>query len=246
MARILHVENEEAWIEIARHALADHHVDSADTYEKALILIRDSSPYDLALVDLNLERDNDGLGGEILDLLLLDHPKTRRIVVTARPPSGGLRANIFERYGADEVLIKGQLGLPDLRRAVSSALGRINELDSDEPKTALLTQRMAALRQRYRDWSEHVERVIGDGTAKAAEYLSNAERLHQHSMTHAKASLERWHELRIRFTAECARLDGLLAKVVTAPGLRSASEELERAENRFANEITMESSGIGG
>lgn len=245
MARILHVENEQAWIEIARSALADHQVDSADTYEKALILIRDSPPYDLALVDLNLVRDNDGLGGEILDLLRLDHPKTRRIVVTARPPSGGLRANIFERYGADEILIKGQYGLPDLRRAVSGSLSRIDEVPAD-PETGEFASRKTELRQRYRDWSEHVERIIGERTAKAADDLTNAERLHGHFMTRAKAGLERWHELQKRFATECARLEKLLAEVATTAELRSASETLGHAESRFAREIEQESNGSGG
>src|SRR5579859_5552258 len=127
MARILHVENEQSWIDIVRRQLADHQVDSADTFEKALILLRDSPPYDLALVDLNLERENDGLGGQLLDMLKIEHAGTRRIVVTARPPSGGVMANIFKRYDADEILIKGQLGLPDLRLAVSNSLGRITK-----------------------------------------------------------------------------------------------------------------------
>lgn len=135
MARILHVENEPDWIEIVRRALADHDVDSADSYEKALILIRDSPPYDLALVDLNLERENDGLGGEILDLLQVEHPATRRIVATARPPSGSVTRNIFDRYGADEVLIKGQLGLPDLRRAVSASLSKATDHQPDQGGT---------------------------------------------------------------------------------------------------------------
>jgi CheY-like chemotaxis protein len=246
MARILHVENEQEWIEIVRRQLADHQVDSADTFEKALILLRDSPAYDLALVDLNLERDNDGLGRELLDLLKIEHPGTRRIVVTARPPSGGVMANIFERYGADEILIKGQLGLPDLRLAVSNSLGKINKVEAAEPPSQELTRGKAALRQRFRDWSEHVERVIHERTTKAAEYLSNAERLHRHAMHRAKVMLDGWHDLQKRFSAECTRLDTLFAKIDTVAQLRSAVEELEHVETRFANEIKIESSGTGG
>jgi CheY-like chemotaxis protein len=245
MARILHVENEPEWLDIVRRALADHQVDSAGTYERALMLLRDSSPYDLALVDLNLEQGNDGLGGEILDLLKLEHPATKRIVVTARPPSGAMMANIIRRYGADEVLIKGQLRLPDLRRAVAGSLGGADETESAEPMPRELAQHKAALRQRYRDWTERVDGVIDERVAKAAEYLTNAQKLHRQSTHRAKASLDGWHALQKKFTDESARLEALIAGVDTATELRSAAEELERAENRFANEIKIESSGTG-
>lgn len=245
MARILHVENEPEWLDIARRVLADHDVDSAETYEKALMLIRDNPPYDLALVDLNLERADDGLGGQLLDMLKIERPNTRRIVVTAYPPSGGLRANIFERFGADEILIKGQLGLPDLRLAVSSSLSKLDKAAADEPLSQELTRAKAALKQRYRDWSERVDDVIQERTARADEYLSNAQRLHRQSSQRARAALDGWHVLRRRFTDECARLEALIAAVDTAAKLRSAAEELEHAESRFANEIRIESSGAG-
>lgn len=245
MARILHVENEPEWLNIVRRVLVDHEVASADTYQEALMLIRDNPPYDLALVDLNLERDNDGLGGQLLDMLKIEHPNTRRIVVTARPPSGGVRANIFERFGADEILIKGQLGLPDLRLAVSSSLGKIKKVEADELPSQELTQGKATLKQRYRDWSEHVGRVIQERTTRAAEYVSNAEKLHRHALHRARTVLGGWHDLQTRFDAECARLESLFAKIETVTQLRSASEELEHAETRFANEIRIASSGTG-
>jgi CheY-like chemotaxis protein len=245
MARILHVDDEPEWLDIVRRALADHQVDSAVTYERALMLLKDSQPYDLALVDLNLEQGNDGLGGEILDLLKIEHPATKRIVVTASPPSGAMMANIIRRYGADEVLIKGQLRLPDLRRAVSGSLSGTDESDRGEPLPREVAERRDALRQRFRDWSERVEDVIRNRTADAAEYLSNAQKLHRQSTNRARASLERWHALNRRFTDECVRLDALIAGADAAAKLRSAAEELEHAENRFANEIRMESSGTG-
>lgn len=246
MAKILHVENEQEWIGIVRRQLADHEVDSADTFEKALILLRDNPPYDLALVDLNLERDDDGLGGQLLDLLKIEHPGTRRIVVTARPPSGGVKANIFERYGADEILIKAELGLPDLRLAVSNSLAKINKTESAEPPSQELTRGKAALKQRFRDWSERLERVIHERTTKAAEYLNNAEKLHRNAMHRAKVILEGWHDLQKSFSAECTRLEALFAKIDTVAQLRSAVEELEHVETRFANDIKIESSGTGG
>ena len=245
MARILHVDDEPEWLDIVRRALADHQVDSAGTYEKALMLLKDNPPYDLALVDLNLEEGNDGLGGEILDLLKLEHPTTKRIVVTARPPSGAMMENIIRRYGADEVLIKGLLRLPDLRRAVAGSLGGTDETERAQPIPHELAQHKGNLRQRFRDWSEHLEEVIRERIAKASDYLSNVQKLHRQSIPRAKASLERWHALQKRFTDECTRLEALIADVDTAGKLRSAADELEHAENRFANEIKIESSGTG-
>ena len=90
MARIIRVEDEPDWIEFTRGALADHRVDSASNYAQALELIQGNAPYDIALVDLSLGRDDDRLGGEILDLLKTEYPSTRRIVITGRPPVGGL------------------------------------------------------------------------------------------------------------------------------------------------------------
>src|ERR1700744_1734085 len=55
LERILHVEDEPDWLKFMRDALADYHVDSAQTFKAALDLIRGNVPYDLALVDLNLE-----------------------------------------------------------------------------------------------------------------------------------------------------------------------------------------------
>lgn len=122
MARIIHIEDEDEWIQHMRRALADHQVDSARTYEEALSLISGNAPYDLALVDLHLGESNDLLGGEVLDLLKADYPATPRIVITGSPPPGGMGANILRRYMAVELIIKGTTTLPDLRRAVAEAL----------------------------------------------------------------------------------------------------------------------------
>lgn len=125
MARILHVEDDDEWINYVQRALADHRVDSAKSYEAALSLISGNVPYDVALVDLNLQENADRLGGEVLDLLMADYPATRRIVVTGRPPTGGMRTNILRRYAADEIILKGDTTLPDLRKAIAEALAHL-------------------------------------------------------------------------------------------------------------------------
>jgi hypothetical protein len=126
-------------------------------------------------------------------------------------------------------------------------LAKSNGSEPDTPAPPdQLAQRAAALKQRFRDWSERLERVIHDRTVKATEYLANAEKLHRQTKQRAKTSLAGWHGLQERFTNECTRLDALIAEVDTAAKLKSAEAELERAENRFANEIKIESSGAGG
>jgi CheY-like chemotaxis protein len=54
LARILHVDDDEPWREIIKRRLGDHHVDSAASLQQAIDLLRTESPYDVALVDLNL------------------------------------------------------------------------------------------------------------------------------------------------------------------------------------------------
>jgi CheY-like chemotaxis protein len=120
MANILHVEDDESWIAIIRENLLDHRVDSARSQPEALrLLVTATRPYDLALVDLEL-KDRDRAGGEVLDVLMRLYPTVRRVVLTGRVPGGALWHNIFERYGVEEVLIKQDFDVPDLRRVVDA------------------------------------------------------------------------------------------------------------------------------
>jgi nucleoside phosphorylase/CheY-like chemotaxis protein len=122
VARIIYVEDELVWLDLTRNALIGHQVDSAGSFREAVALIQQNAPYDLALIDLNLEEGDDRLGGEILDMLKMDYPSTHRIVVTGHPPVGGLRANILDRYGVEEIIIKGHTTLPELRKIVTEVL----------------------------------------------------------------------------------------------------------------------------
>jgi CheY-like chemotaxis protein len=241
MARILHVEDEPEWIEITKRALADHRVDSASNYREALDLICGKAPYDLALVDLNLECDDDGLGGEILDILRLDYPATLRIVVTARPPSGSVRANIFERYGAEEILIKGKLALPDLRRAVAEALSSEHV---DLPQTVRI--RKSELVQRYMDWRDRLEQQVQTSIFKAEEYVENVRRIHGQAMAEAQAKLAGWRALKERLKTECAQLEATFNGIHSMEEALSAMGKLEQAESRFADEIRAESNRLSG
>lgn len=124
MARILHVDDDELWRQLIKTRLGDHHIDSAESLQQAIDLLQYESPYDVALVDLNLAGDNDLQGGDLLDLMRIRYPHTRRILVTGSPPAGSVRKNLYERYDVDEIIIKRDMSLPDLRRVVEEAVAR--------------------------------------------------------------------------------------------------------------------------
>ena len=124
MARIIHVEHQQEWIDLVRRALADHEVDSARTRDQALTLLRGPEAYDLALIDLNPGRQDDRTGEEILDLLQMDFPATRRVIMTTARPADDVLSHIFERYDVQGIIIKGRVTLPGFQLVVRRALKR--------------------------------------------------------------------------------------------------------------------------
>jgi CheY-like chemotaxis protein len=124
LARILHVDDDESWRQLIKSRLGDHQVDSAESLQEAISLLQASKPYDVALIDLNLATDSDRQGGDLLDLMRIRYPTTRRILVTGSPPAGSVRKNVYERYDVDEIIIKSQLDMPDLRRVVEEAIAQ--------------------------------------------------------------------------------------------------------------------------
>lgn len=231
MARILHVEDEDSWRDLVKRALADHHIDSAASFDETLRYLQGGASYDLALVDLNLIKPGDLLGGEILDLLRARYPLTRRVVVTGSPPRGPIRANIFERYEVEEIIIKGLLTLPDLRRVVEEALDQTMWGVPQEVKL-----RRSELRQRFRDWQRSQARLLNDKMRKAEEYLNNAEKLHGQSGRRAQEALSAVQAQRHLFNSDCSAIEQLLDGVVAMKDFFKVLEELERVEMRYAED----------
>jgi CheY-like chemotaxis protein/tRNA A-37 threonylcarbamoyl transferase component Bud32 len=124
LARILHVDDDESWRQLIKRRLGDHYIDSAGSLQEAIGLLQTESPYDVALVDLNLAGDSDREGGDLLDLMQIRYPFTRRILVTGRPPGGPMRKNLFDRYDVVDILIKGDMDITDLRRVVEEAIAQ--------------------------------------------------------------------------------------------------------------------------
>lgn len=232
MSMILHVEDEGSWRDFVKRALADHHIDSAASADEALHYLQGEVTYDLALVDLNLIEPGDLLGGEILDLLRTRYPSTRRVVVTGRPPWGSLRANIFERYEVEEIIIKGQLTLPDLRRVVEGAL---DQKMWGVPQDVKLNK--SVLRQRLRDWQRVQTSLMNDKIRKAEEYLHNAERLHERSAVRAQEELSAVQNHLDLLKSDCSAVDKQLDGVIIMTDVFRVLEELERIEAKYAEGI---------
>jgi CheY-like chemotaxis protein len=157
LARILHVDDDESWRELIQGRLGDHEVDSAESLQAAIRLLQNESPYDVALVDLNLSGDSDGQGGDLLDLMRMRHPLIRRILITGSPPGGSVRKNLFDRYDVDEIIIKRDMNIPDLRRVVEEAISQ----GPAGPSQSLRLSR-SILRQRFRDWQMSLSDRIDD------------------------------------------------------------------------------------
>jgi CheY-like chemotaxis protein len=232
MSRILHVEDEDTWRNFVKRALADHHIDSAASTEEALRFLQGGAPYHLALVDLSLIRPGDLLGGEILDLLRARYPTTRRIVVTGNPPGGPLRANIFERYEVEEIIIKGQLTLPDLRRVVENAL---DQTKWGAPHQVKLHR--SELRQRFRDWRRGQASLMTEKIRDAEEYARNAEKLSGQAGRRAQDALKVILDQQDGFWQDCLTIESELDGIVVMEDVFKAMEELDTIEAKYAGGV---------
>lgn len=240
MARIIYVEDESAWLELTRNALIGHQVDSAGSFSEAVALIQENEPYDLALVDLNLGHGGDQLGAEILDLLRMDYPSTRRIVVTGHPPMGGLRANIFERYEVEEIIIKGSTTLPDLRKIVTEVLRAdpsVNVAQDFKIKKSELTQR-------YRDWHAHLESIIRTKIREAQNDARKHSRMRKEGGRLTNSNESRLLLLREEFVRQATDFERAISEAKDMPDITAADEQLGNLMNRFASSI--DEMGIGG
>lgn len=233
MARIIYVEDGPEWIAIVRRALADHDVDFARTWDQALALLRGPRAYDLAIIDLNLMGNDDQTGEEVLALLLEDFPETRRVVVTGSPPAGDLQSRIYGRYELQGMIIKGKDTLRDLQSVVRGALKRpANQIP------VYVNREASELQERYREWRDRVQEEVRSHV-KEAENTAQYSPPIPPSAEGASAALGRWRALRALLTAECLRLDELVAAAATSDDVHAATAQLEQAISRFDAEIGL-------
>jgi CheY-like chemotaxis protein len=122
MIRVLVVDDEQEWRTLIKNALPDYRVDAAGSYPEARDLLQEGTPYDAAIVDLNLVRHDvlDYLGKKFLGHLQEKHPATPRIVVTGAPP--GAVGGLVKNYGLAELFLKQAMRLGDVGDVVEKEL----------------------------------------------------------------------------------------------------------------------------
>jgi CheY-like chemotaxis protein len=226
VARILHVEDDETWRDLIKSRLVEHRVDSAKSLEEAMALLQKNPPYDLALVDLNLEGDSDLQGGELLDLLRERYRQTRRVVMTGTPPPGSVRRNVFERYDVDEIMIKGALETPDLFRIVLGALSKGNGELSPELKL-----QRSELRIRYREWSRQELARLKEEVRSRKEHVYDARKVSAPSGQRANEAVLAAEEDLSKFSRESDRIQKLIEDIGSIEDLVTATDALASAQD---------------
>ncbi len=226
MARILHVEDDETWLVLIKRRLVEHRVDPARSIEEAVKLLRENPPYDLALVDLNLEGNADLKGGEILVLLREQYPQTRRVVMTGTPPPGSVQINIFDKYGVDEFLIKGSLDTPDLFRTVARALSqKEGELPLD------LKLKRLELRIRHHEWSRHEQGKLEEAVRARRQYAYDARKVSGVSAQRANEAVLAAEKQLSEFSRESDRIERLIENIGSVDDLVTAADALAAAQD---------------
>jgi CheY-like chemotaxis protein len=230
LARILYVDDEEFWRTFIKNQLRDHHVDAVGSLQEAVDLLQSTQAYDVALVDLNLHDNGDGEGGELLKLLLLRYPETKRIAVTGSPPEGAV-TRLITRYGIQELIIKGEFRLPDLRQAVEEAIAA----KPDELPQALRLIRWT-LRQRFRDWQRLQSDRIKEERSKAEEYLSHVTGIRGQTRKEAEEAVVRARLRDAQFREVTTRLRGIVTNINSDADFDAALAAQEDAEEQFSDD----------
>lgn len=231
LARILYVENELVWRQLVTERLEGHRVDAVDSLPAAIKLLDSGPDYDVALVDLNLRGNSDGQGGELLELLRMRYPATKRIVVTGSPPAGAIRRQIFEEYDAEELIIKRDFEVPHLRRAVEEAI----EAGTGELPQSLRLNR-STVRQRYRDWHRLLAIRLREERRDAEARLAAAPMASPQSRQLDQQSVARARDAEARLRERYGQLRAVLDNINTEQDLNAAIDALDRAEEEFGDD----------
>jgi CheY-like chemotaxis protein len=227
----LYVDDEEFWRAYITRQLRDHHVDAVDSFQAAVDLLDSEPAYAVALVDLNLRDNGDGEGGELLDLLALRYPATKRVVVTGNPPGGDIGKRILEPYDAKALIIKGTLQLPDLRRVVEEAIA---VQPAELPQSLRLNRWI--LRQRFRDWHRMQSDRLDEELRAAEEHLADALKLGAQTRQRAEEAVVSARQRKERFRELSVRLREAVFSIGSEADLDAALEALEKAEDHFSED----------
>jgi CheY-like chemotaxis protein len=231
LARILFVEDEEFWRTFIKEQLRGHHVDAVATYQEAVGLLESESAYAVALVDLNLHGDDDGEGGELLDLLLWRYPSTKRIVVTGNMPGGAVLKRIITRYDIEELIIKRNLRLPDLRRTVEEAIAA--KKPGELPQSLRLDR--STLQQRSRAWQSLQSDRLEVKLHGAEDHLADVRGIRGQVLQEAQAAVGLARQRLARFHEVVASLQPIVMNINSQADFDLALAAQDSAEEEFSD-----------
>jgi CheY-like chemotaxis protein len=225
MIRVLVVDDEEEWRTLITHALPDYRVDTAASYPEALDLLRDGTPYDAAVVDLNLVRRAavDWLGGTFLGHLRDNHPATPRIALTGTPP--GAVGGLIAEYGLTELLLKASMTLAELREAVEKGL-RTSDVPSE------LRAERGDRWDEFRQWRDSIRRHIDREAGKLEAERRHAARdsVPRREAADALAALKVG---KAAFESDCSGVATMLANIRDPADLDAAAREFATLEDKY-------------
>jgi CheY-like chemotaxis protein len=243
MARILLVDNDQAWLNLIKGSMPAHEVDTASSYDEAERAICSGVAYDVAIVDLNLidsaeRHTNDLLGGKILELLRARYPATRRIALTAYSPSSAKR--VIDRYAVDDLLLKGNMALSVVPEVVDAALALTSGLlpPGARARRSELYQDFAWWRQGRVLWFErqlkHLRNEVGSSVIQPDTDDATVAAL--------QARLAELEARQKYFISECARVASTLDRIGSADDVTLEQREIRELKQEFDTDDVSERS----
>ncbi len=225
MIRVLVVDDEEEWRTLITRALPDYRVDTAASYPEALDLLRDGTPYDMAVVDLNLIHPAavDQLGRKFLGHLRDNYPATPRIALTGTPP--GAVGGLIAEYGLAELLLKKAVTLAELREAVEK------ELQTSDLSPELRAERGDRWDE-FRQWRDSIRRHIDHEAAKLEGQRRHAAR-DSVPRREAADALEALKASKAAFEEDCSGVAAMLANIRDVAGLHTARVGFAALQNKY-------------
>jgi hypothetical protein len=225
MSNILLVENEYDWLNLIYQALTGHEVAQAQTYKETMELLAGRVTYHVAIVDLNLLTDNDGLGGELLEIMRKSYPSTRRIALTGEPPTSAKA--LFEQYDLYDLLLKKNMVLQVVRDVVRTAAEGVADNVPAETRIEQVEIRNAVL-----SWKSDTLLTLDQRIQTARDEISQAGRASeetQDSVYELRVLEARKEELEAACSAIIAQATGIQKEQDPA----RARREFERLQGRF-------------
>jgi CheY-like chemotaxis protein len=225
MSNILLIENDFDWLNLICQALPEHEVAQAQSYKEAMQLLTGAVTYHVAIVDLNLLTNNDGLGGTLLEILRESYPATRRIALTGEPTTSA-RA-LFEQYDLYDLLLKKNMVLQVVREVVKTAAEGVAD---DVPANLRIEQ--AEIRNMVLSWKSDTLLILDGRMHTVRNEISAAHRPHKR----AEASEQELRALEARkqeLEATCSELIARAATIRNGRDLARARREFERLKSTF-------------